>query len=138
MARPVLAVMLSLAALSQAGSPMAGHPDRVEQVFARDGTLLSQTAYREGRKVGAFISNWPDGTPRVRAIYDGDVIEGEYRAWHANGRLAELKHYSNGHQVGLQQAWTDGGELFLNFEVRNGRHYGLINSRPCLPVQGSM
>ena len=38
----------------------------------------------------------------------------------------------------MQQAWTGRGELFLNFEVRNGRHYGLVNSRPCIPVNGDM
>jgi antitoxin component YwqK of YwqJK toxin-antitoxin module len=131
-------LLASLAASGQAGAVLPGSRDGIVQVFSDEGVLLSQTAYREGRKTGRHVSFWPNGRPRVRALYDGDVIEGEYRSWHANGRLADLKHYVAGHEAGLQQAWTDRGELYLNFEVRNGRHYGLINSKPCLPVEGTM
>lgn len=138
MRRAIFAIFLSLASLGQAGSLVPGSPDQIVQVFDGQGNLMSETTFRDGRKVGRFVSFWPDGSPRVRTLYNGDVIEGEYRSWHPNGRLAELRRYSGGHPAGLQQAWTDLGELFLNFEVRNGRHYGLINSRPCLPVQGAM
>ena len=136
MKRLVLIALASLASGLQAGSLVPGNPDRIVQVFDESGTLRSETAYRDGRKVGRHVAFWPGGGLRVRTFYDGDVIEGEYRSWHANGRLADLKHYEHGRESGLQQAWTDRGELYLNFEVRNGRHYGLINSRPCLPVDG--
>jgi hypothetical protein len=137
-ARLFFIVLSCLVSLVQAGNLIPGAPDQVVQVFDSKGTLLAQTAYRDGRKVGRFTSYWPGGTPRVRTLYDGDIIEGEYRSWHANGRLAELKHYSRGHEAGMQQAWTERGDLFLNFEVRGGRHYGLVNSRPCLPMSGTM
>ena len=138
MGRLTLVLIAALSGAGQAGNLVPGAPDNIVQVFDDRGTLLRETAYRDGRKVGRHVSYWAGGGKRVETFYNGDVIEGEYRAWHANGRLAELKHYVNGHQAGMQQAWTDRGELFLNFEVRNGRHYGLVNSRPCLPVAGTM
>jgi protein SCO1/2 len=61
--------------------------------------------------------------------------EGEYRTWHANGQLAEVRRYVSGREAGLQQSWTPEGVLYLNYEVRNGRRYGLVNSRPCAPVE---
>jgi antitoxin component YwqK of YwqJK toxin-antitoxin module len=128
----VVVVMANVASVRAAGSP-----DRIVQAFGSDGRLLSQSAYREGRKVGRFASFWPDGTRRVDAYYDGDVIVGRYRTWHANGQPAEVRRYENGRESGLQQAWTDRGELFLNFEARHGRHFGLINSKPCLPVRAA-
>lgn len=137
MRRVLLGAMIGLAATGQAGGLLAGAPDRVVQTFDQRGGLLTQTLYREGRKVGRFASFWPDGGRRVEVLYAGDVIEGVYRSWHANGQLAEARRYEQGHEAGLQQAWTDRGELFLNFEVRGGRHYGLVNSKPCLPVNGS-
>ena len=136
--RLTLILIAMLASAGQAGGVVPGAPDRIVQVFDEHGSLLSETAYRDGRKIGRHVSYWPGGGKRVETVYNGDVIEGEYRAWHANGQIAELKHYAQGHEVGLQQAWTDRGELFLNFEVRNGRHYGLVNSKPCTPVQGEM
>ena len=138
MGRLALVLIAAFASVGQAGGLVPGAPDRIVQVFDDRGALLSQTSYRDGRKIGKYVSFWPGGGRRVETVYQGDVIEGEYRAWHENGQLAELRHYAQGHEIGRQQAWTDQGELFLNFEVRNGRHYGLVNSKPCLPVQGAM
>lgn len=138
MVRLTLAAVLGFATLAQAGSLVPGNPDRIVQIFDETGTLLSQTTWRDGRKAGRHVAFWPGGSPRVEAFYAGDVIEGTYRAWHPNGQLAEVKNYAEGREAGLQQAWTAKGELFLNYEARGGRHFGLINSKPCLPVHGGM
>lgn len=138
MLRLALAGLLALSSLAQAGSLVPGSPDRIAQTFDEHGTLLAQTTWRDGRKSGRHVAFWPDGRPRVEAFYAGDMIEGAYRSWHPNGQLAELKNYVEGREAGPQQAWTPQGELFLNYEARNGRHFGLINSKPCLPVQGGM
>jgi antitoxin component YwqK of YwqJK toxin-antitoxin module len=136
--RLLVAAFAGLAGFAQAGTVVPGGPDRIIQVFHEDGTLASQTTFRDGRKVGRHVAYWPDGARRVETTYDGDVIAGVYRTWYPSGQLAELKHYAQGREDGFQQAWTERGELFLNVEVRNGRPYGLINSKPCLPVQGAM
>lgn len=133
-----LLLLAALSGVAEKGAVVPGAPDRIEQVFDERGVLLSETAYREGRKMGRHVTYWPGGARRVEAFYDGDRIEGEYKSWHANGRLAERRRYEKGLESGMQQAWTEKGELFLNFEVRNGRHYGLVNSRPCIPVEGGM
>jgi hypothetical protein len=59
----------------------------------------------------------------------------ERRSYYPSGRLAELRHFVNGREEGLQQAWTDDGQLYVNYEMRNGRRYGFINARPCTPVK---
>lgn len=129
---------MSLAGFAQAGGLVPGGPDRIEQIFDAHSNLVSQTTFRDGRKVGRHVAYWPEGGRRVEVFYDGDVIHGVYRSWHRNGQPAELKHYVSGRESGLQQAWTEKGDLYLNFEVKNGRHYGLINSKPCVPVAGGM
>jgi hypothetical protein len=68
------------------------------------------------------------------AAQRSDVRNGEFRTWHSNGQLAEVRRYVNGREEGLQQSWTADGVLYLNYEVRDGRRYGLVNSRPCLPA----
>lgn len=62
------------------------------------------------------------------------VRNGEFRTWHSNGRLADVRRYRDGREEGLQQSWTADGVLYLNYEVRHGRRYGLVNARPCQPV----
>jgi protein SCO1/2 len=59
------------------------------------------------------------------------VYDGEYRSWYESGHPFEVRHYRSGREEGLQQAWTDTGELYINYEARDGRHYGLLNSAPC-------
>jgi hypothetical protein len=79
-------------------------------------------------------TRWPNGHLRSSANYLDDVYQGEYRTWYASGQPYELRHFEHGRETGLQQSWTEDGTLYLNYEVRHGRHYGLINAKPCLPA----
>jgi protein SCO1 len=55
----------------------------------------------------------------------------EKRTHYPSGRLYEVRHFVDGREEGLQQAWTEDGRLYINYEMRNGRRYGVINPRPC-------
>jgi len=59
----------------------------------------------------------------------------ERLSYYRDGRLAERRHFYNGREAGLQQAWTEDGTLYTNYEMRHGRRYGFINARPCVPVK---
>ena len=62
------------------------------------------------------------------------VLE-ERRTFYASGRPFEVRHFFAGREEGLQQVWTEDGQLYVSFEMRNGRRYGFINARPCSPVK---
>ncbi len=62
------------------------------------------------------------------------VLE-ERRTYYPSGRPYEVRHFYDGREQGLQQAWTEDGELYINYEMKNGRRYGFINARPCTPVK---
>ena len=59
----------------------------------------------------------------------------ERRTFYPDGRPYQVRHFLNGREEGLQQAWTEDGTLYINYEMRGGRRYGFINARPCLPVK---
>jgi hypothetical protein len=61
-------------------------------------------------------------------------ILGPYHTWYPTGRPYQARSYVEGRQEGRQQAWTPEGDLYLNYEVWNGRRYGFVNATPCLPV----
>jgi hypothetical protein len=44
-------------------------------------------------------------------------------------------HYDKGVEVGMQRAWRENGTLYVNYEVRGGRRYGIINERLCYSVR---
>ncbi len=77
---------------------------------------------------------WPNGTLRRAFDVRKDVRHGEYRTWTIDGKPYELKHFADGREDGLQQAWDENGRLYLNYEVRDGRRYGMVNAKPCLPA----
>jgi antitoxin component YwqK of YwqJK toxin-antitoxin module len=75
-----------------------------------------------------------NGVPSLEAEYRDSVRDGVYRTWYADGRPYEVRHYVNGRESGRQQSWTPDGVLYLNYEMRDGRRFGFVNSAPCLPV----
>jgi len=89
-----------------------------------------------GRRRGVVETHWPNGHVRSRVQYADDVFHGEYRTWTIEGKPYELKHFAFGREVGRQQAWDSAGKLYLNYEVRDGRRYGMANAKPCLPAGG--
>ena len=95
----------------------------------RDGVASTQTM-----RNGHLPQYWPDGRLKFDATYRDDAYDGEYRSFYASGSPYELRHYVNGHEEGVQQSWTEEGVLYLNYEVRGGRRFGLVNASPCNTV----
>lgn len=77
---------------------------------------------------------WPNGNLRRSFDMRNDVRDGEYRTFTIDGKAYELKHFVDGREDGLQQAWDERGQLYLNYIVKDGRRYGLVNAKPCLPA----
>lgn len=71
---------------------------------------------------------------KTDATYRHDAYEGEYRSYYESGAPYELRHYIDGREQGLQQSWSEDGTPYLNYEVREGRRFGLVNASPCTPV----
>lgn len=126
--------LCALAALSLSGvEPHVTAVEKVERFYA-SGQLQSREYFLNGHKTRRHETFWPNGRHRSVANYADNVFQGEYRTWRENGHPYELRHFDRGREAGLQQSWTDEGELFLNYEVRHGRRYGFINAAPCLPT----
>lgn len=85
---------------------------------------------------GVVQTHWPNGTLRREATYRDGEYDGTYRTWYQSGRPYERRRYTHGHEDGLQQAWTESGDLYINYEAKDGRHFGLVNSTPCVPAGG--
>jgi protein SCO1 len=128
-ARTIAAALVLMTQLSGIRS------DRVEVTRHPDGRLASVQAFRDGRKVGTHVTWWPSGAMRMMAHYADDAYDGEYRTYYESGHPYEVRHYRHGREAGLQQSWTADGVMFLNYEMRNGRRYGMVNARPCVTAQ---
>ena len=90
----------------------------------------------ERTRWGTHTTWWPNGHVRSVAQYGDDAYEGLYATWYETGHRYELRHFVNGREAGGQQSWTAEGVLYLNYDVRDGRRYGMVNARPCVPTGG--
>ncbi|MFN7915115.1 MAG: SCO family protein [Vicinamibacterales bacterium] len=84
-----------------------------------------------GVRNGHVVMYWPGGVLKSDITYRDDAYEGDYRTFYPSGAPYEWRHYVNGHEEGLQQSWAEDGTLYLNYEVHDGRRYGLVNASPC-------
>lgn len=110
----------------------SGPVGRIEVTRYPDGTLASAGFYRGAVKIGTHTAWWRNGALRSVAQYSEDAYDGIYQTWYASGSRYELRAFAGGHEAGRQQAWTEDGTLYLNYEMRNGRRFGLVNARPCV------
>lgn len=132
-----IALLLAVALSQSSSMLLPAGADRVEYRWHANGRLESVRLFHGDKQVGRHLLYWPDGAPRLDATYADDAYDGEYRTWYSNGRRWEVRHFTRGIESGRQQAWTPTGALYLNYDARDGRHFGLVNAKPCLPVHGA-
>ncbi len=98
------------------------------------GQRASQRYYRTGEKEGVHKGWWENGMPRFAYHFSSGKYHGDFSEWMVNGRLAKQIIYKDGNEVS-GKAWRDNGKLYMSFEVRGGRRYGLMNAKPCYSLK---
>lgn len=99
-----------------------------------NGHMAFSSRYKSGRREGVTESWWSNGNKRSKTRYVDDRPDGEVWSWYRGGEDFKKYNYVAGVPVGLQQAWRSNGKLYSNFEIRNGRAYGLRNSNMCVEL----
>ncbi|MCY7352538.1 MAG: hypothetical protein LH606_18085 [Cytophagaceae bacterium] len=110
----------------------AGKLQGTAQVWHPNRRKSEERTYEAGRRVGLHQGWWASGQRRFRHAYADDLMEGPSESWFADGTPAQRKHYAEGHEAGRQILWQPNGRLLANYEVRNGRNYGLTGQNPCV------
>lgn len=120
-------------------APLAhGVVDGVERRWFANGRPESRRTFDAGRKVGVHVGWWSNGALRSRTRYADDSFDGANEAWYDTGIRSQRLEYVAGHEEGRQQMWAPDGTLIVNYEMRGGRRFGMINAKPCIPSRGGM
>ncbi|MEL6250450.1 MAG: hypothetical protein AAFR87_00460 [Bacteroidota bacterium] len=124
-----------------------------------DGSIESRLGYWEGKKEG-YAQKWHiNGQVRYEAFYIANRLEGKARAWTSKGVLVKEANYVEGYthgvqkhwydegepfkvmnynmglEEGLQSAWRKNGALFINYEAKNGRFFGMKRANACYELK---
>ena len=120
-------------------APLAhGVIEGIERRWFANGRPESVRTFDAGRKVGVHVGWWPNGAARFRTHYQDDSFDGANEAWYDTGVRSQRLEYVAGREEGRQQMWAPDGTLIVNYEMRGGRRYGMINAKPCIPSSRGM
>jgi antitoxin component YwqK of YwqJK toxin-antitoxin module len=78
----------------------------------------------DGTQHGPSVRYYEDGKLMVRAFFDKGKLEGEYRAWHPNGQVAEAGTYVHDQRQGVFQTWDPGGNRLTEDPYKDGQIQG--------------
>ncbi|MFC4517880.1 toxin-antitoxin system YwqK family antitoxin [Streptomyces ehimensis] len=89
----------------------------VEELADNGHTLLLGT-YFSGIEHGRQQEWWPDGTKRAEGVTTMGAAVGEWRYWHANGRLSELVVLDENGREMTRKRWNATGEVMMDHVTR--------------------
>ncbi len=126
-----------------------------------DSTLLQKFGVLEGRKQNDHTNWFPDGHIKHSANYHKGKLHGEKKSfsvdsshilisqlnfhlgkahgyqkkWYPTGEIFKIIHFNMGLEEGIQQAFRKNGDLFANYEAREGRIFGLKRAALCFGLE---
>ena len=114
-----------------------GKKEGIAQKWFADGLLRRQSHYIVNHLDG-ILQIWspnPNSILISESQYIDGVQHGVQTKWHTNGQLSRRTNINMGNVVGMQQAWLRNGKIYVNYEAKNGRIFGLKKSILCYELE---
>lgn len=112
-----------------------GQKHGAEWMWYPTGKMYWKRNYQNGEKHGIHQGWWSNGQTKFLYHFVNGRYEGDAQEWYENGQLAKSQHFAQGVETGEQRAWRENGKLYVNYVMKNGKRYGLFNSRLCYKVK---
>jgi len=112
-----------------------GKQQGLSLLYYPSGILQWKRTFAHGVKEGLHEGWWENGRKKFEYSFREGLYQGDVKEWYANGVPALSMHYDKGVETGPQRAWRENGTLYANYEVRDGRQYGMLSERLCYSVK---
>ncbi len=116
---------------------LEGKKQNTSVEYFPDGSLKFSTDYYNGRIHGEKKS-WSIDTPHILISslnYFQGKPHGEQKQWYPTGEIFKIMNLDMGKESGMQQAFRKNGDLFANYEAREGRIFGLKKTALCFGLE---
>jgi antitoxin component YwqK of YwqJK toxin-antitoxin module len=100
--------------------------------------LMEERFYVNGRKENRHNAWWENGQMKFEYFFKNDEHEGLQKEWFEDGKIYRTMNYSKGHEAGMQTMYRNDGSYIFNYEVKDGRMYGLTGTKNCKNVAESI
>ena len=105
-----------------------------QESFFNDGSISEKRFYTNGEKDGINTGWWPNGNKRFEYQFSKGIYSGDFKEWFEDGKEYKYIYYVNGNDQ-WGKGWRESGKLFMNYQVKDGRRYGIVNSNLCYTVK---
>lgn len=96
-----------------------------------NGQLKEVRRFYQNKKEGEHRGYYPNGQLAFEYHFNRGVYHGAVTEYYPSGQLYLVSNYEKGKQKGRQKAWREDGTLHLNYDVVNGRKYGMVGEKHC-------
>lgn len=121
-------------ALQSTQSFYQGKEEGALHTFFLSGARETERYFAGGEKTGIHRGWWENGQPRFEYHFLNGAYEGDFREWYASG--APFKYVVYRHGADLEgMGWRENGKLFMNYVMKAGRRYGIMNAQPCYTLR---
>lgn len=111
-----------------------GKEEGVLITWFSNGQKESERYFAEGEKEGIHSGWWENGQQRFEYHFSKGQYNGDFREWSVNGTIAKHIEYKDGKEI-RGKAWRENGKVYMSFEMRGSRRYGLMNAKPCYTLR---
>ncbi|RTE55250.1 hypothetical protein EHW67_01405 [Arenibacter aquaticus] len=112
-----------------------GKREGVARRWSEKGVLRIESTYHQNKLVGVYRSWWENGVLAEESHYVKGLKDGEEKQWYATGQLSKVRQLVAGKEEGLQKAWLPNGKLYVNYEAKNGRIFGMLRANSCYKLE---
>lgn len=126
-----------------------------------DSTLKEKIGIFDGKKQNQSIKWYPDGHLRqienyhdgrlhgIKKVWSTDTnhilisqlkyafgkLHGAQKKWYLTGEIHKILQLNMGKEEGIQQAFRENGDLYANYEAKNGRVFGMKKGKLCFGLE---
>lgn len=112
-----------------------GKKDGEAQTWFDDGVLKVESHYHQNKLIGVYKAWWRNGVLASEVYYESGVKEGVEKKWYDTGVLSKKRNLVKGRENGIQQAWLKNGKMYVNYEAKNGRIFGMRRANSCYRLE---
>ncbi len=115
-----------------------GKKEGVAKKWFENGQLQKTSYYSSNKLHGEELIWWSHGTLAATLNYTYGYKNGIQQRWYINGQRSKKTQYHLGKEEGIQQAWLENGKIYVNYEAKNGRSFGLRKAKLCYALENEV
>lgn len=111
-----------------------GKSEGCTKEFFESGHKLSTRYYSAGEKDNMHTGWWDNGNIRFVYHFKKGNYHGSFEEFYYSGKPLKKIFYTNGTDS-CGWGWRENGKLFMNYIMKDGRRFGLMNAQLCYSLK---